>query len=76
MEAGWGQVLVAVLSMLGIAGYTVMNVRTATAVLGEKISGLKKSVDSLREARQGHDDEIRTLEHRVTVLEQNRGQAR
>lgn len=73
MEAGWGQVLVAVLSMLGIAGYTVMNVRTATAVLGEKINGLKKSVDSLREGRQDHDEAIRALEHRVTVLEQNRG---
>ena len=70
MDSGWGQVLVAVLSMIGIAGYTVMNVKTATAVLGEKINSLKKSIDSLREARQDHDEAIRKLEHRVTVLEQ------
>ncbi len=69
MDAGWGQVGVAVLSMLGIAGYTVMNVRTATAVLGVEIRGLKKSIDSLRESRRGHDDAIRGLRDRVIALE-------
>ncbi len=73
MDAGWGQVGVAVLSMLGIATVMVMNVRTAIAVLGEKINGLKKSIDSLREVMDGHDHAIRKLEHRVTVLEYKRG---
>jgi hypothetical protein len=63
------QLLVEIASLAAAAFWVVASVRTTTAVLSAEIKHLRESIDRMRGQQEGQCEAIRTMEHRLTLLE-------